>query len=153
MPQFTIDARGRIDTASNLLTLAITRGDDIAASTVQTSKITTITELVEWALARAYQTVERATEIQKRVTFTAHQEVDPESDALVWILDSIDDIQSLPDDIGREGMENLPGWSTWTAQEASDWIDANVIDLDSAKLALSNMAKAIVYLRNVGLRM
>jgi hypothetical protein len=44
---------------------------------------------------------------------------------------------------------NLPGWATWTAAEATAWIDANVVDLASAKTTLEAMAKAIVYLRDM----
>lgn len=52
-------------------------------------------------------------------------------------------------DAGKLDFENLPGWATWTAAEAGDWIDANVVDLASAKTALRAMAKAIIYLRDV----
>lgn len=48
-----------------------------------------------------------------------------------------------------DDFEALPGWATWTGQEAADWIDANVVDLASAKTALTRMAQAIVYLRDV----
>jgi hypothetical protein len=46
-------------------------------------------------------------------------------------------------------FENLPGFATWTAQEASDWIESNVVDLDTAKTALSRTARALVYLRDI----
>lgn len=52
-------------------------------------------------------------------------------------------------EISKDDFENLPGWAAWTAAEASAWIDANVVDLASAKGALKAMAKAIVYLRNI----
>lgn len=49
----------------------------------------------------------------------------------------------------KDDFENLPGWATWTGQEAADWIDANVTDLASAKTALAAMARAIMYLRDI----
>ena len=48
----------------------------------------------------------------------------------------------------RIDMGNMPGWATWTAAHAVDWVDTNVTDLASAKTALKAMAKAIVYLRD-----
>lgn len=44
---------------------------------------------------------------------------------------------------------NLPGWASWTGDEAAAWIDTNVNDLASAKVALQAMAKAIMYLRDM----
>lgn len=49
----------------------------------------------------------------------------------------------------KDDFENAPGWSTWTAAEAAAWIDANVTDLASAKVAMSGMARAIVRLRDI----
>jgi len=43
---------------------------------------------------------------------------------------------------------NIPGWTTWDEQQALDWIDTDVTDLDSAKQALSAMARMIVAMRN-----
>lgn len=48
----------------------------------------------------------------------------------------------------RTGMSSLPGWATWTSQEAVDWVEVNVKDLASAKQCLKAMAKAICYLRD-----
>ena len=52
-------------------------------------------------------------------------------------------------DLALANFENLPGFATWTAQEANAWIEGNVIDLDTAKVALSRMAQALVYLRDI----
>jgi hypothetical protein len=52
-------------------------------------------------------------------------------------------------DEGEAGMDNLPGWATWTADEAVAWIDGNVKDLASAKAALRAMSQAIIYLRDM----
>ncbi len=54
-------------------------------------------------------------------------------------------------EISKDDFENLPGWASWTAEEASDWIDANVTDLAAAKIVLQTMAKAIIYLRDVSI--
>jgi len=45
-------------------------------------------------------------------------------------------------------IRNIPGWATWTAQEAEDWIEVNVTDLASAKQVLKALAKMICYLRD-----
>jgi hypothetical protein len=55
---------------------------------------------------------------------------------------------SIPEH-AKDDFDALPGWATWTGQEAADWIDENVIDLPSARLALTRMAQAIIYLRDV----
>lgn len=49
-------------------------------------------------------------------------------------------------------FDNLPGFATWTTQEAVDWIDTNVNDLDTAKVALARIVQAIVYLRDIVIR-
>lgn len=49
----------------------------------------------------------------------------------------------------KADFESLPGWATWTGAEAADWIESNVIDLATAKIAMKRMARAIVHLRDV----
>jgi len=49
----------------------------------------------------------------------------------------------------KTDFSSMPDWATWTATEASDWIETNVTDLASAKLVLQKMAMAIIYLRDV----
>lgn len=46
-------------------------------------------------------------------------------------------------------FENLPGFATWTAQEAEAWIESGVVDLNSTKIALSRLSQALVYLRDI----
>jgi len=48
---------------------------------------------------------------------------------------------------GKQDFANLPGWATWSAAEAEQWIEDNVTNLATAKTALKAMARAIVYLR------
>jgi len=45
-------------------------------------------------------------------------------------------------------IRNIPGWATWTAQEAEDYIEADVTDLASAKKVMKAQAKMICYLRD-----
>lgn len=42
----------------------------------------------------------------------------------------------------------LPGWATFTAQEAEDYIDQQVTDLASAKSVLKKMARLLAALRD-----
>lgn len=51
-------------------------------------------------------------------------------------------------DQAADDFEALPGWATWTAAEAENWIEQNVTSLASAKIALRAMAQAIVFLRD-----
>ncbi|MEW6184708.1 MAG: hypothetical protein AB1585_03095 [Thermodesulfobacteriota bacterium] len=48
----------------------------------------------------------------------------------------------------KAGMEELPGWATWTADQVEEWIEGNVKSLADVKRILKNMAKAITYLRD-----
>lgn len=56
----------------------------------------------------------------------------------------------------KTGMQNLPGWATWTAQQVEDWIVANIGDLSTAAhraaliTAIKAIGKAIIYLRDHG---
>jgi len=56
------------------------------------------------------------------------------------------------DALVRDGAEaeaaSVPDWASWTMAEASDWVETNVSDLASAKVALVAMAKMVVALRN-----
>lgn len=58
----------------------------------------------------------------------------------------------FPDETAKETaaneFENLPGWATWSALEAENWVETNVTSLATAKTALKAMAKAIVFLRD-----
>jgi len=89
--------------------------------------------------------------LQRRFIIEAHKEEDtsPETGEpyQYWVVDDVQ-IEPLPQDAAKLDFTNLPGWATWSAQGAGDWIDANVTDLASAKNVLQNMAKAIVYLRD-----
>ena len=42
----------------------------------------------------------------------------------------------------------VPGWATWTEQQAVDYINTNVTDLAKAKTVLVAMARMMVALRN-----
>ncbi len=48
-----------------------------------------------------------------------------------------------------DNLEALPGWGSWTSDQAAQWIDQNVVDLASAKQALRAMVRAIVFLRDI----
>ncbi len=145
MAQFTIDTTATI--TNGQLVVTASWDNNSVASFLDPNEITTAQQLVEWVLNQQYTTRTTEADIQKRITFTAHQETDP-GGGVFWVLDSIDEVVNLPRDDARAGIQGLPGWATWTAQEAADWIDINVTDLASAKVALSNMARMIVWLRD-----
>lgn len=47
-----------------------------------------------------------------------------------------------------ENIAQVPGWATWDAQQAVDYIENNVVDLASAKQVLRVMAKILIYFRD-----
>ena len=49
----------------------------------------------------------------------------------------------------KDNFDALPGWATWTPDEARTWIAENVRDLATAKHVIGEMAAAILYLRNI----
>lgn len=63
-----------------------------------------------------------------------------------WVLDGFtgDDDR----DIGRASIKALPGWATWDANQADDWIVNNVTNLASAVTALRAMARLLIFLRD-----
>lgn len=145
MPQVTVDIQAIRD--GDLTHITVSRGNETMTTTLHADKLPTIEAAVAWIVWQRLRTV-MATEIQRRVTFTYHVETDPESGEFP-VVDSIDDVRALPQDQGKTDFENLPGWATWTAQEASNWIETNVVDLPTAKTTMQAMAKAIVYLRDI----
>lgn len=45
-------------------------------------------------------------------------------------------------------IKKIPGWATWTAQEAGAWLEANILNLESAKTVMKTMARIICHLRD-----
>jgi hypothetical protein len=85
-------------------------------------------------------------------------------DKIAWVMSYVADhltthkyaapheiVFPLPGQIedAKDAFDDLPGWASWTGQEAAAWIDTNVTDLASAKTVLQNMARAIMYLRDI----
>ena len=60
-------------------------------------------------------------------------------------------VASDPAEQGQAGLRGLLGWATMSADEAEAAIEAQVTDMASAKVILKKMARAIVYLRDIGL--
>lgn len=85
---------------------------------------------------------------------------------VAWVKEKIDvhlnthtyrnaDLVVFPDcagvDMAKDKFDALVNWSSWTADEAVDWIEDNVIGFADAKALLQEMARAIVYLRDIGI--
>jgi hypothetical protein len=64
--------------------------------------------------------------------------------AALGVPESEADVQ----DGAKAEIEDLPGWAAWSCAQATTWIDTNVTDLASAKLAMKKMACMLVALRN-----
>lgn len=139
---FYVDVRANVNRTDQVVELDLRRGDRQA----------TMTAYRDWTLEQlALSIVQQQFSIvpdkvfQRRVHIQAHQAgVVPE--VYGWVVDDVSAAQ-LTDEAAQEGFGDLPGWASWTADQAADWIDVNVTDLASAKVALTAMAKAIVFLR------
>ena len=107
----------------------------------QYSRTVAASEVDTRAKAGAY-ILSQLAEIEDTQTYIleAHQENGS------WVLDSFTADEDR--DVGRTAIRSLPGWATWTAAEAEGWIQANVTDLASAKVALRAMARMLVMLRD-----
>ena len=144
MTTFIIDAKA-VHQEDDKIWLELTPVEPVRLPLEMTAfRSSTIDELAAMALTQAFPDLPDAI-FQKRFTIEAHQETINEE--TFWVVDSVEQEQ-LPNEAAKAGFDNLPGWASWTASEAAQWIVENVTDLASAKVALTTMAKAIVYLRD-----
>ena len=143
--QFIVDARAVRNTDENTIELELTWQG--RAVTMTAPLAATLEELATLALAQEFPPTPPQA-FQRRVIVEAHQEggtvVLP---GAPWIVDSVE-VEQLPDERAADDFASLPGWAAWTADEAATWIEENVTDLPSAKVALVAMARAIVALRD-----
>jgi hypothetical protein len=69
-----------------------------------------------------------------------------------WVLVQADMAEteaiSAVQDGAKAEIEDLPGWATWNCAQSTAWIDTNVTDLASAKLAIKKIACMLIALRN-----
>ena len=90
--------------------------------------------------------------MQKEFTITYHQEIvtDPETGEQSTI-NIVDDVQAEPrkPDKAKSDLQAMGNWATWSAIQAVAYIQQNVTDLQSAKLALAKLAELVVYLRDI----
>lgn len=77
-------------------------------------------------------------ETQMDATIAAH---DP------TVLTGDQQAQSLAEQAMNDAAA-IPGWAGWSEQQALDYINTNVTDLDSAKTVMLAMARMLVALRN-----
>jgi len=136
--------------SQGLVELAVTRGTEQLDTVLFPGEVGDPVDFANWVLSQA--TTDRIKDVsQGRYTITAHQETgtDPGTgeEIVFWVVDDVTR-EPLPADDAETGFGALPGWATWSAAEAADWIEANVTDLASAKVALTAMARAIVFLRD-----
>ena len=140
---FDVDVRARVNTSDQVVELELSRGDQSAVMTAY--RTWTLEQLAREILHQHFGVVPDKV-FQRRVHIEAHQ-MGVVPAVFEWVIDDVSAAQ-LPDEAAADGFEGLPGWSSWTADQAADWIDVNVADLASAKVALTAMARAIVLLRD-----
>lgn len=57
-------------------------------------------------------------------------------------------VTRVADDAVTE-IGSIPGWATWDADQAEQWIADNVTDLASVQTALQKMARLVILQRDV----
>lgn len=57
-------------------------------------------------------------------------------------------IERLREEAAETSVASIPGWATWTEEEALIWFDANVVDFDSARQVLRAIVRLSLALRN-----
>lgn len=125
----------KIDHGDGTIDLVWQIGRNQHARTVNASEVDTRAKAGAYILSQLAEIEDSQTYILE-----AHQEGGN------WVLDSFTADEDR--DAGRADIRNLPGWATWSADQAESWIQANVTDLTSAKVALRAMARMIIFLRN-----
>lgn len=148
MTQFIVDVKAKETEEGTYL--EITKGNKVLKTTVTKGKLDTAEKFANWLLLRTFREGEVVSDLRKRFIIEAHQEEEEPGtlySELIWILDSVI-VHNLPQDQAKVDFSNLLGWANWTTQEAENYIEKNVNDLQSAKNVLIQMSKAIIYLRN-----
>lgn len=146
MPTFIIQARATVQD-DGIVSLELRRnGQAVEMTTYRTA---TLEELALLILAQRIPGEPDKT-FQKQITIEAHKDtgVDPDTGEPFefWVVDDVA-LDQLPDEAARDGVAGLPGWATWTADQAADYIESNVVDLATAKEVLKKMAMMLVHLR------
>ncbi|MCJ7824973.1 MAG: hypothetical protein MUP44_08750 [Anaerolineales bacterium] len=145
MTTFIVDARAIRNTDANTVELTL---DFQGRKVEMTAPMgATLEEVALLILAQDFPPTPPQA-FHRRVVIEAHRE----NGTIVlpgapWILDDVT-LEQLPDERAADDFSALPGWATWTADEAAQWIAANVTDLAGAKTALTAMARAIILLRD-----
>lgn len=125
----------KIDHGDGTLDLVWWLGHSQYTRTVNASEVDTRAKLGAYLLSQIVEVEDTQTYILE-----AHQENGN------WVLDGFTGDEDR--DTGRGNIKSLPGWATWSATEAETWIQSNVTDLASAKVALKAMAKMLIFLRD-----
>lgn len=125
----------KIDRGDGTLDLVWWIGRNQYAHTVNASEVDTRAKAGAYILSQLAEVEDMQTYILE-----AHQ------DNGVWVLDNFTADEDR--DVGRADIRNLPGWATWSADQAESWILTNVTDLASAKVALRAMARILIFLRD-----
>lgn len=145
MATIVVDAVARRTTDQDTVELLLTYKDQQVTMTAPVGS--TLEEVAALILAQEFPPAPPR-DFQRRIIIEAHRE----NGTIVlpgapWIVDGVT-VEQLPDERARDEFADLPGWATWTAEEAAQWVADNVTDLASAKTALTAMARAIVALRD-----
>lgn len=145
MPIFTVDAVARRNTDQNTVELLLTYEGRQVAMTAPMGA--TLEEVATLIMSQEFPPTPPQ-DFQRRIIIEAHRE----NGTIIlpgapWIVDDVM-VEQLPDERARDDFDSLPGWATWTTDEAAQWIEDNVTDLASARTAMTAMARAIIALRD-----
>ena len=135
-------------TTFNVQVRAIRRGDlvDIYIGDYKTtlyySEVDTEAKFALWYLNQVIVTNPDEATLRRAFAIEGHQNAEGG-----WVLDNVSS-QALKEDTAAADFATLPNWATWTAQQADDWIVANVTSLATALPVIRQMARFLIYLRD-----
>lgn len=111
---------------------------------ITASKVDTVQKLAHWIVTQVESSAS-VPEVQARRQATIDYHVDS---SLGIVIDNVT-VSLLVEDQMLLDIEALPGWATFTAQQAEDYIETNVTSLATAKTVMKAMARLLVAERNV----
>lgn len=115
---------------------------------VTASEVSIPQALAQWLLAQVRPDRASDETVRRKLIIDFHQETDPETGRIYPAFDGVT-VQKLDEDTAIEAIAALPGWATWDGDQAEAWIETNVTNLASSKVAFKAMARMIIAERDV----
>jgi hypothetical protein len=139
MTQITVEEISK-SKLGNVLHLEVLVNGRRLVRDITASKVDTVQKLALWLVSQPLD----ISEVQPRRQAVIDYHIDP---GLGPVIDNLN-ITLLAEDQAIADIEALPGWATFSGDEAENWIEVNVTSLATAKTALKAMARLLVAERN-----